>query len=373
MKKGSTVLFIALILLLFLFTAPARAYVWEGFERENLWVVSVMDGNAANAVRIATNKRTEGRFSLELDLEKTGSESKGFVSREGAFDLSKVAAVEFDIYIDSPVKVSVGLSTGPSYSWYETAGFTLKKGWNRNLKAELAKKAWASAETGWQPSAVPKNLSDAKKLVFIFTQGRTGKVYLDNIRFTGGKVPNDAYTMPFDPVEKEKLEDEYGMLETLAVAGWAAEKSPGVKKEKDLYVLEYKDVNNTDKAAYKVQQDLDWTDYAKILLKLRNNSGDFCCFAMGIQTGNGWKWYETAQTLLKPNRSAEVTVLLNAPNFKSEESGWNHNTPLYEKNMVKSVNFIIYGMYGKTGSGSVTVESLKLLKGNPFVPEKTKK
>ncbi|MDD5067154.1 MAG: hypothetical protein PHF84_08920, partial [bacterium] len=132
-------------------------------------------------------------------------------------------------------------------------------------------------------------------------------------------------------------------------------------------------VNNTDKAAYKVQQDLDWTDYAKIIMQIKNNSSDYCCFSMGIQTGNGWKWFETPQTLLKPGRSTEVVILLNAPNFKSEESGWNYSTSLYEKNIVKSVNFMVYGMFGKTSSGKVTIESFQLMKGNPYVPVKPKK
>ncbi|MDD5066678.1 MAG: hypothetical protein PHF84_06485, partial [bacterium] len=215
MKRLSFSLFLSLMLVL-LTVLPARSYLWEGFEKENFWAVSVMDNNAVNFIRTVTNNRTEGKYSLEVDLDKTGSESKGFVSREGSMDLSKITEIQFDIFIESPIKVSLGISTGPGFIWFESESLVLKKGWNRKMKVSMVKKVWSTADTGWQPTALPKNLIDTKKIVFVFTQGRTGKVFLDNIQFNGAKVPNDALTMPFDPVDRTKMEDELGMLETLA-------------------------------------------------------------------------------------------------------------------------------------------------------------
>ena len=83
--------------------------------------------------------------------------------------------------MDSPLKLSIGLGTGDNNEWFESAAFTLKKGWNKDLTINLTKKEWRSAETSWEPQAIPKNLQKIKKFAFVFDQGQAGKAYLDNI------------------------------------------------------------------------------------------------------------------------------------------------------------------------------------------------
>lgn len=346
-------------------TISVYGYVWEGFEKENLWCVSVMYGNAVNSINPVKTFKTEGAQSLEIDLGKTGSRKKGFVSREGLMDLSKVKEILFDLYIEKSVKVSVGLSTGSDWAWFETGDLKLKRGWNKNLKMNLKKKEWKSAASGWDLSVAPENLKETKKIVLVFKQGRRGKIYIDNIRFIGAKVENAAYTMPYEPLDRSKLVDDYSLLEDLSPAGWAKAQSPGVKKEGKLYSLEYSKVDNVKKAAYKVLIGLDWKEYSKLVMKIKNDSKAWCCISMGFQIGGGWVWYESSQVLLKPKSTTEVIFPLTAPTFKSEDTGWAYTTILHEKEDIVGLNFLIYGVYGKKSSGKIIIESFELMKGKP--------
>ena len=351
-------LLIILIVILFI-TMPLFSYTWEGFERENLWLVTVQDKNAVNSIQTTTTNASEGKYSLVIDIEKTtseNSEQKGFISRDGLFDLTGIEQMQFNLYSEMAINVSIGLSTGKTNEWFESQNFKLTKGWNRDLTVSLNNKKWKSGASHWENIVNPKNLDKVRKITFLFFNAEKGRVYLDDIRFSGAVIKNDAYTMPYEPIDPSKLVDESKLLVNLIGAGWASEKNMEVKKENNLYILGFKEVNNINKAAYKIQSDLDWSGYSRLICKVNNLSKDFCGLALGVQTGNSWEWYESPIYLLKPNKTQNVVFLLNGFNFKSEETGWKYITFLYNKNLIKCFNFLIYGVQGKINSGAIRLE-----------------
>jgi hypothetical protein len=344
-------------------------YVWEGFEKENLWFISVAKDNTIDAITLSTQEKTEGKQSLAIDTDKCDWAKKGVLSREGSMDFSQVKSIQCDIYSEKSIGVSMGITTGEDFVWYESENVKLKRGWNKDVTFNLASSKWKSAATSWEATAKLDNAGNVKKLAYIFNSGDKQRLYIDNVRFDGGKVDNEATLMPSEPFDSSKLVDDYKLLDGMSADGWAKDQSPGVTNEKgSLRVLKFEKIDNSAKAAYKSQMDMDWKEYGKLIIRFRNNSAEYVCPALGVQSGDGWTWLESPVFLVKPSATSEVTFNLNAPYYKSEGSGWKYNSYLLGKDNIKSMHILLYGIFGKKGSGSVTIESVQFLKCAAFVP-----
>ncbi|MBN1898248.1 MAG: DUF5060 domain-containing protein [Spirochaetes bacterium] len=364
---------VVIIVTLFIcfFYSMSQAYIWEGFERENLWLITSGDYNAVNTLNISSERSTEGEHSLEVDISKTTYSKKGFISREGQFDLSNIEEIQFDILCEKHIFFSLGLSCGPRSEWYESKSFQLKKGWNRNISINFKNKEWKSQASFWEYTVTPKDIHDVRKFALVFINGKKGKLYIDNIRFIGKQAVNPAYTMPYEPLDKTKATNVYYLLKKLNTVPFAKLNSGKVIKEKNgKFSLPFKKVDAIRKAAYMIGKDLDWNDVSKLLLKINNPTKLFLPFAIGFQVGNGMTWFETPQFLLKKDRTSEIIINLNAPYFKSEATDWKYITHLYDKDRIKAINFLIYGVRGKESTGQITIEEFNLVKGKPFLPKR---
>lgn len=355
--------FLSVFCLILISSIVVYGYTWEGFEKENLWKAMITDGNTVGSAKIVSDKKTEGKRALAVQIGNTPAGKTGCLTREGDFNLSKIREIKVDIYIEKPVKISFGLSAGESSQWYETKEFKLKRGWNKNLKVNLKKKNWKSAVDNFKAyKRKPLGLNKTKKMVFLFNDTKKSMVYIDNIRFSGKKVKNNAYKLPYDPIKKEKIYNDYSLLDTLNPEDWAMKYSTGVVKEDEKIVLKYKDINNINKSAYKVQMDMDWSEYSKLIIKAYNDGNDYCSIAMGLSTGDEWFWCESPVFLLNPEQTKDIVFLLDADYYKTELSKWKNVVKIENKNNVKAVTFLIYGLSGKKSRGRLKIENLQFLK-----------
>ncbi|MBU1076723.1 MAG: DUF5060 domain-containing protein [Spirochaetes bacterium] len=360
------------LIVIFLFRAVSGySYIWEGFERENMWLITAMEDNAVRSMKISSTYTSEEEKALELEINKTSWSKKGFISREGFFDLSMVKTIQMDILCEERINLSMGFSTGPGNEWFESKNIQLKKGWNRDIIFNLQEETWKSQESLWENTIKPENMNDVRKITFVFIKGEKTKVYLDNICFTGQEVLNDAYVIPYEPVLKDNTRSAYNILKRLSIASFAKDNSGKVIKEEDnRYSLSYINVDNMNKACHSIEEDLNWNDSSKLIVKVKNPSKRYLSMALAFQVGNGWVWYESPQYLLRPKKSTEFILNLNAPYFKSEATDWKYNTHLYNKDMIKVANLLVYGMKGRKSTGKVTIEKFDLVKGKVFLPKR---
>ncbi|MDD5067155.1 MAG: DUF5060 domain-containing protein [bacterium] len=364
MKK---IILIGSVLMILSLALSLRGYVWEGFEKENLWLITAVEENAVNSMKVVPFYSTEGDNALELDLEKTSWAFKGFISREGLFDLSGIDEIQFDLLCEMPVFAAIGLSTGKNNEWFESRQFDLKRGWNKDLKVDLRENKWKSKASLWENTVSPRNLNDTRKIAFTFFNGDKGKVYLENIRFTGKESMNQAYTIPYEPLDKLLLTNAFFLLDNLSPDPSASKYSGAIMKKSNSLALPYVNADSINKSVYRLAQDLDWRNISKIRLKVVNQSDEVCFLAMSFQTLNGMIWYETPQYGLKAGRNNEVVLNLNAPYFKCEMTKWEYSSFLYNKDQIKSFNFLLYGPAGRRISGRTEVIGFELVKGREFL------
>lgn len=362
-----------LALLLFVTVAakplPAE-YLWEGFEKENLWLIAAMEENAVLSMKPETAYSTEGERSLMLGLDKTSWALKGLVAREGLFDLSGIDGISFDVLSEMSVSVSVGLSTGKENEWFESRPFSLRRGWNRDLKVNFQEKKWKSRASLWENTVLPQNLNDTRKIAISFFNGEKGNVYIDNIRFSGAPAVNAAYRIPYEPAEGLTVSNALFLLEGALPDPSAKAHTRPVLLRSNGFTLPYADIDNVSKAIFSVSREMDWRHISKMRLKVFNPHERTVFFAVSFQTLAGLIWYETPQHILRSGRTNEIAVNLNAPYFKSEMTRWKYSSHLYNKDQIRSINLLVYGAYGKKSTGEVLITALDLVKGREFLPKR---
>lgn len=370
MKK--TILLISLIILFF--SVNVFCYVWEGFESINMWLKFIKEGNALQSMDISSAEATEGKNALELQVDLKKETDQAVINYIGIFDLSKISRIKFDAYAEEPADITLGLITGKNFTLYESKPYPLKKRWNRNITLNLDKSQWKSEKKKWEPADKPDNLDETKKIIITIMNSKAKKIYLDNIRFDGKKVPNPAENVPYEKYTDEKLKDEYSLLNEINTPDWSNKTyNPGTTKQNGKHVLPYKNVDNENKAVYQAELDMDLREYCQLIMKIKNTGKKVCTLAIAIQTGEKWDWFESPQFLLEANNFTEVKLNLNAPYFKTKETSWNHISPLYNKDQIKTINFLVYGLDQDKREGEVIIEKFQLLKGKIYLPSKNEK
>ena len=362
-------LLISLFLILFI-TMPLFSYVWEGFERENLWLITAVVDNAVNNIQIVSMNASESNKALTIDLEKTSWSVKGFISREGLFDLSGIEQIQFDIYSDITVNVSIGLSTGKENEWFESPIIKIIKGWNKDLTVSFNNNKWKSEASRWENVINPKNLENVKKISILFFNGEKGKVYLDNIRFTGKEIKNDAYLIPIQDKNTVKMTNLNHLLKLLSPlpANKEFTKEVVIGPENTIS-LQYQNIDNINKADFQLVRDLNWNQGIGVKLKIINPDENTLFFSMALQTRNGLIWHESPAFILKPIQTNEFYINLRAPYFKTELTQWNYTSFLFYKDEIKAVHFLLYGNKGEKTSGKILVQDFKLELGDAFLPQ----
>lgn len=348
-------------------------YIWEGFEKENLWLIGAFKKNMAGTIGISSVKKSEGRKSLKISIQNTQKGQKGFITREGFFDFTGIHDIIFDVYVYKPSKMSLGLTTGPAYQWFESQSIKLNPGWNKNIRFKFNEKYWKSEETLWRHTSSVDHLSDLRRIIFILTKGEKQKVYIDNIRLSGRKINNSAYDIPYEPLKTGKMRDGFHLLKGIKKISLNNGVSGKIiKRNKRQYTLLFSNIDDINRITYPIKEKYMWKDISKIVLKLKNNSKKDIYFTSSFQTKEALHWYESPKFLLKSGKNTKVIVNLNAPYYKCEETEWQNSSFLYDKDDIRIVNFLVYAQDHNKASGKIEVKDFKLMKGRRYLPKREK-
>lgn len=347
----------------------AFQYLWEGFERENLWLIDELYGNAVKDIELSAEYATESKKSMKVTFH---GEGLGLITRVDVPSLAGLMEMKLDVLSTRPgARFTFAYSIKDSFDWYEAKSVNLKKGWNRDITVDFTGADFKfGEEQSYERQAV--GLDQIKKIFLKFEILRKADIYVDNIRFTGREIGNRANAIPLAKVTAKDTVSQYSLIGKAVVPSWSAEKSAGVLQDRaGKYALQFRDIDNIRKAAFAVNQAIDLSGVSKILVTVEN-SGTPAVFSMAFQSGEGWTWTETPLFYLSPNIRKSVTINLNAPYFKSERTTWNFHSYLFNKQNIKAFSFLLYGFPKKLISGSIRILDFAFVKGKQFVPEEEK-
>ncbi|MBN1897701.1 MAG: DUF5060 domain-containing protein [Spirochaetes bacterium] len=345
-------------------------YKWESFERENLWIVDEMAGNAISEIHVKSGRSTHKGKSLEVNFLKKGT---GLIKRVDLESFINVNAVRMDIYSSKGgTRFFLAFSVGGKYDYFQSRPITLEKGWNMNVTIKLDKNGWKkNSERDY--NKYPEKLNEIKKLLLKFEVFGDEKLFIDNIRVFGKKIENNADVIPFEEEKKENQKDAYYLLDKATIPAVAKDYSVSINKDSfGKYILKYKNINNRERAVYQINQNIDLSDVSKIRLKMTCAGKSPAAMIISFQAGKGWVWYESPIYYLPPSSFRTLDIKLNAKYFKSERTKWGHHSYMNNKEDIRSMNIIIYGMPGEDSSGQIKITDLEFIKGKRFTPPETK-
>lgn len=124
----------------------------EGFEAQSSWIAvgkNWGDGDCSKSVKISDAWATEGKSSLALEFNPLVKDKGATCFNEmlGITDFSAYEAVLFDVNnpSDKAMQVSVAITTGEGWEWFESNVFDLAAGENKDMRADFFTGAMKSA------------------------------------------------------------------------------------------------------------------------------------------------------------------------------------------------------------------------------------
>lgn len=165
----------------------------EGFEAQSSWIAvgkNWGDGDCSKSVKISDAWATEGKSSLALEFNPLVKDKGATCFNEmlGITDFSAYEAILFDVKnpSDKPMQVSVAVTTGEGWEWFESNVFDLTAGENKDMRVDFFAGNMKSAGSAWQFTTDLKSPDNVLRLAFKFfgPEGYAGIVYVDNVRLT---------------------------------------------------------------------------------------------------------------------------------------------------------------------------------------------
>ncbi|HMB01509.1 MAG TPA: DUF5060 domain-containing protein [Spirochaetota bacterium] len=173
---------------------PGPSEKWESFEDKPLsWSKAGWETRAVAAVR-SGDYVSDGNASLRCDFAQVGKKGVATFSRDFSADWSKIAKLKVDVYNPSgaSLKFNVALSTGGSWTWYESTARFLQTGWNKGIEFNLNAKNFKCEASGWAHTSYIKHKDKLRRLAFNVAgsgdKSISGTIYLDNIVLEKGEV-----------------------------------------------------------------------------------------------------------------------------------------------------------------------------------------
>jgi len=184
--------------------------IWESFEGEQVnWQKAGWETKAVSTFR-TKEKSTDGLYSLKCNFDGINSSDKATFSCDYSGDWTKIQKIYFDIYNDTGnwLKVTLALSTGGSWTWYESTAKFLAPGWNRNIYFNLNVPKFKTASTKWKNNSYIKFKNAVKRvslnILGTSSESQKGSIYIDNIRLEEGQ-PFIMEITPKKPLYLERI------------------------------------------------------------------------------------------------------------------------------------------------------------------------
>ncbi len=359
---------IVLFALIFMLTLCGRhrPVVWEDFEGPLMWTVATWD-NAGVYVSKSDERSAVGNYSLKFSFIDASPMRQAICMLEKNMDWSSVERMNLDVYNDSGnnLFMSLSLSTGEEWEWFESRSIVLEPGWNRDITFDFEAEDYKAEKSRWQHTLGIENIEDVRRVSFLFRDG-SGDVYIDNIRLEG-YLETDV-----DQLDDLVLWEGFESEETLwSEADWRSQAvSVQIINEKategnSSLKCTFENITEYNKATFCVEKEMDWSEVEAVYLDVYNDLPVPIKISAAISTGGGWIWYESPDILLGSGWNKDLEIDLNRDHFKAEATNWENTTYLRGKEEVQrfAINVMSFSPDGL--SGSVYIDNIRHRIGEP--------
>ncbi|MCE5300697.1 MAG: hypothetical protein LLG37_07485 [Spirochaetia bacterium] len=309
-----------------------------------------------------------------FDLKNPGQNA--VFSMEGGWDMSDVYSIKFDVYnpADYSMSMTMALSTGDKWTWQESAGIKLKKGWNKDVTVYFKKMNWKNEKSGWSGSVIPDEISSVKRVSFVFNPPDLGKGYvlMDNVTVVTSDPSKVETMMPvktgdfafkiWNSFEKgavgwEAMSDQSGAVLAEQARNFGGEQARGME-------MKFSVKTASDKAMYKYRNRMDFADSTGMKFDMFNPLDFPVKVAVAFQTGDDETWIETKQISIAPGWNKDVFIDFTSASFKSAESNWNFTDNFFTRKDIRTVILQVYP--DRPAKGSIFMTDIKLARRNLF-------
>ncbi len=374
--KNKKILFVFLLFYLYPFivnsnpreTTQGDFALWEGFEVSNNWTTSDWQNNSLSEPEISSDFVSEGKKSLEINLNQTVKTQTGMIQVFDAGDMSGVEKIRFDIYNSSLInlKVCLMLKTGQNWIYHESTRRDLKPGWNKDIEFSFNTDDFGS--TGIREPDKVRRFG----IMLIPEKASTGKIFLDNIRIKGTNIKNllPVAIIPEKEELKEVLIDDFetGRLRWMAAGTWSCstgvepttqEASSGKYAMKAKYNLKEPGQN----AVYMIEDSVDLSDVYEMKVDVYYPDDFPSNLSISLQTGDKWLWQEYKTVKLKKGWNRDVTFYFKDKKWKNEIVNWANVTNPVGINNVKRICLLLFP--ANMGEGYVIFDNVRMKTKDP--------
>lgn len=341
--------------------------LWEGFENANNWTTSDWQNNSLSNPVISNDFVTEGKFSLEIDLNQKDKNQTGMIQVFDTGDMSGVEKIKFDIYNSSLInmKVCLMLKTGQNWVYHESIKKDLKPGWNKDIEFNF------KTDFGATGIREPEKMRRFGIMFFPENTG-VGKIFLDNIRLQGNKI---QHLLPVVIVpEKEELQEvliddfETGRLRWMAAGTWSCATnvesttetaSSGSHAMKARYNLKEPGQN----AVFMIEDSVDMSDVYEMKVDVYYPYDFPSNLSISLSTGDKWLWQEYKTTKLRKGWNKDVTFYFKDKKWKNETVNWANVTNPEGINNVKRLCLLLFP--ANMGEGYVIFDNIRMKTKDP--------
>jgi|GEM_PF-4058091 len=102
----------------------------------------------------------------------------------------------------------------------------------------------------------------------------------------------------------------------------------------------------------------DLSGYRWLVVEVNSRMSAGARLAIGISTGEGWDYFESAPEYVRPGESHDIVFDLTAKTFKSEGTKWEYKARLQNATDVRAIHLLFHPI----SSGQVAIPNLKLVK-----------
>ncbi len=170
-----------------------RTVLWDPLYNASAdgWEASTSAGSNSFAVlagytTLKTRDNPQGVYAVDLRYRTFADDQACQFVKNKFVDWSNVLAVEFDFYNPQSYSVvfTLAVQTGPNTEWQESIDYSLKPGWNRNVKVNISEAIFKSLETNWSSTDYLRTREDIRTVIVNIHPHHLGDghVFMSNLR-----------------------------------------------------------------------------------------------------------------------------------------------------------------------------------------------
>ena len=347
--------------------------VWNSFEKGINWAPSTGDSGAV-AVNPVSNFGGESNRGMELKFSLQNNIDKAAYSIKENIDFSDAAGVKFDVYNPNAygLKISIAFKTGDDQVWIESKQVGIAPGWNKGILFDFITPSFKSAASNWNFTDYFSNRNDIREFIIqVYPDAKVaGSLDFSDFKLGRRNFMGDlgdllGFTfannskMTVEPIIYKQWDDgaaegtfenaaalNFWKYDSAEMAAWGPTNisisDKYASKGKKSLKIDYKDAGTKFAVEYTTGVNFDIRGKDAICFDIYN-PGKLLKLAVAFKAGNtAGSWYETKQININPGWNKNISIDLNAANFKDADSGWQNTDTLKNKDIMSKIFFMFY-------------------------------